>query len=74
MQNGTNTHQIAHSFEQILGLDIDENACQATRLSLALLHLVLAGRLPEHELNITAANAITYLKIAQKNTKSILMR
>ena len=29
------------------GLDRDGNACQATRLSLALLHLVLVNRLPE---------------------------
>ena len=34
-----------------------------------MLHLVLAGRLPEHELNITAANAITYFKDSTEKYK-----
>ena len=33
-------------FEGILGVDVDPNACQATRLSLALLYLVLTGSYP----------------------------
>jgi len=33
-------------FEKILGVDVDPNACQATRLSLALLYLVLTGSYP----------------------------
>ena len=31
-----------------IGVDVDPNACQATRLSLSLLHLVLVGDLPDN--------------------------
>jgi len=40
------TEAIEGCFRNVSGLDRDENACQATRLSLALLHLVLTDRLP----------------------------
>ena len=40
-------------------LDIDSNACQATRLSLALLHLVLTRRIPSH-LNVIEEETIDY--------------
>jgi len=40
------TEKITASFANVSGLDRDENACQATRLSLALLHLVLTDRVP----------------------------
>jgi type I restriction-modification system DNA methylase subunit len=36
----------AAAFPQVSGVDVDPNACQASRLSLALLHLVLTGKLP----------------------------
>lgn len=45
-QNGITTSNIDMTFQNTVGLDIDENACQATRLSLALLHLVLTDYLP----------------------------
>lgn len=35
------------AFANVLGIDVDPNACHATRLSLALLHLILVGSLPK---------------------------
>lgn len=53
------TEVIEAAFGNVLGLDVDENACQATRLSLALLHLALTRDLPE-SLNVQAAESIEY--------------
>jgi hypothetical protein len=50
---------ITRAFSGVLGVDVDENAAYATRLSLALLHLVLTDRLPE-EIDITSEEAIQY--------------
>lgn len=47
------------AFSHILGIDIDENACQATRLSLYLLHLVLTGQFPRR-LKVVKADAVSY--------------
>ena len=44
--NGITTEYVQSTFKNILGIDVDPNACQATRLSLALLHLVLTDQLP----------------------------
>lgn len=55
------------SFSNTLGIDIDDNACQAARLSLALLHLVLTGSFPA-DLKIVCADAIDYLE--DSNTQS----
>jgi len=40
------TAGIKQCFKRVLGLDVDENACQASRLSLALLHLMRTDELP----------------------------
>jgi len=40
------TRDINKCFKNILGLDIDENACQACKLSLALLQLMRTNKLP----------------------------
>ncbi|MCL4487786.1 MAG: SAM-dependent methyltransferase [Chloroflexi bacterium] len=48
-------------FANVYGIDKDENATQATKLSLSLLFLVLmGGELPQH-LKIVAADALQYL-------------
>lgn len=49
------------AFKNVLGVDVDENACQATRLSLYLLHLVLRGDFPS-EININQKDAIQYFR------------
>lgn len=49
----------------LFGVDIDENAVQATRLSLSLLNLVMMGSLPKH-LEISSGEAIEYF---QENSK-----
>lgn len=48
---------IRELFERAEGIDRDENACEATRLSLALLHLVATDNLPER-LSIRNAEAV----------------
>ena len=57
LTQGLTTESIRSAFEQASGIDRDPNACAATRLSLALLHLVATGSLPE-KLAIVTANAI----------------
>lgn len=47
------------SARNILGVDIDENACAATRLSLSVLHLVASGKFPAR-LRIETGDAIEY--------------
>ena len=54
---GTTPQTISTAFENTYGIDRDDNACQATRLSLALLHLVATGTLPQ-SVNVERANAI----------------
>lgn len=56
-----NTGEIKECFKRVLGLDVDENACQASRLSLALLHLMYTDSLPSvRSLNLVADDAIRY--------------
>jgi tRNA1(Val) A37 N6-methylase TrmN6 len=55
---GTTSGTIREAFGRTEGIDSDANAVQATRLSLALLHLVATGELPQH-LNVKCANAIS---------------
>ncbi len=45
---GLTTEDINKCFEDMMGLDIDENACQACKLSLALLQLMRTNKLPSH--------------------------
>jgi methylase of polypeptide subunit release factors len=41
------TQNISDGFRSVLGIDIDPNACAATRLSLSLLSLVLTDQVPQ---------------------------
>lgn len=59
VQDGVTSDTIRQAFESILGVDVDENACQATRLSLAMLHLVLTSRLPE-SVHVVTGESIDY--------------
>jgi hypothetical protein len=59
--DGFSTAMVQRAFANTRGIDIDPNACQATRLSLALLHLVLTGDFPD-ALNIDEAEAIELLQ------------
>lgn len=58
---GVTSHTIQAAFSRTHGIDVDENACQAARLSLALLHLVLTDGFP-NELPIATAEAIEHLQ------------
>lgn len=57
--DGVTTEFIETAFGNVLGVDVDPNACQATRLSLALLHLVLTSQLPP-ELDVHAEESIAF--------------
>jgi len=58
--DGISSDEIKRAFNNVVGLDIDENAAQATRLSLSLLYLVLmSGKLPS-KLRVVASDAIEY--------------
>jgi type I restriction-modification system DNA methylase subunit len=59
--DGFSSATVRQAFSNTHGIDVDPNACQATRLSLALLHLVLADEFPE-SLNIEEADAIEKLQ------------
>jgi hypothetical protein len=59
--DGFSNAMVERTFGNTRGIDIDPNACQATRLSLALLHLVLTGNFPE-SLDIEEAEAIELLQ------------
>ena len=55
------TESISKMFSNVSGIDIDPNACQAARLSLSLLALVLIDRIPEH-LDIVKAEAVQFFQ------------
>ncbi|QNL18190.1 N-6 DNA methylase [Hyphobacterium sp. CCMP332] len=46
------------AFANIYGIDRDPNACSATRLSLALLHLVITDEIPSRPLQISNTDAL----------------
>jgi len=54
-----NNEAIKASFENIIGLDKDSTACNAARLSLALLQLSLTNELPG-TVNILSANSLSF--------------
>jgi hypothetical protein len=56
---GVIEESIRDAFRNVLGIDWDANACHATRLSLALLHLVLTGEFPE-SLAVVQSEALEY--------------
>ena len=49
---------ITSSLEKLLGIDVDPGACQAAKLSLSLLHLVVADQVPER-LDIRCEDALS---------------
>jgi len=53
------TQPTRDAFSNVMAVDKDENACQLTRLSLQLLHLVLTKRFASN-LNIVDADALNY--------------
>lgn len=64
--NGLALEEVERAYDGAWGIDIDPNAAQAARLSLALLHLVLTGgRLPR-AINIVDNEALAYLSIHQE--------
>lgn len=60
LRSSQSLDQIKSTFKGILGIDVDGNACQAARLSLALLQLVLTDEFPD-SLNIFQFETIEYV-------------
>lgn len=58
--DGTNPDVAAATFENVTGIDVNENAVHATKLSLALLYLALFQRLPD-SLNVICEDALRWL-------------
>jgi hypothetical protein len=52
--------QINKIYSNLYGIDIDENACQASKLSLSLLYLLLKNEFPP-QINIVNADTIEYI-------------
>jgi hypothetical protein len=67
--NGLTTEQIETAFQNVVGLDVDKNACHATRLSLSLLYMVLTDSLPE-DLKISPIEAIEYYLLAPETREN----
>jgi type I restriction-modification system DNA methylase subunit len=61
---------VSQATANLFGVDIDENACAATRLSLAVLHLVATGRLPE-QLSIECAEAVSLMETRPTLARSL---
>lgn len=61
LHDGVTWETVQTAFRNVVGLDVDENATNATRLSLSLLYLTLMGRLPER-LQIITAESIAYFQ------------
>ena len=59
-------------FKNIFGVDIDPNACHATKLSLSLLHLLIYDEIPTN-LNIINSESIEYLSKNYQNSFDILI-
>ena len=53
------TDAIRSTFHHVSGVDIDENACHAAKLSLSLLSMLLIGEFPDH-LNIIANDVLQH--------------
>jgi methylase of polypeptide subunit release factors len=58
------TESVAATFDNVLGIDVDPNACQAARLSLSLLSLVLLDD-QVRAVDIRNENSLTYFKAQQ---------
>lgn len=55
------TESVAATFDNVLGIDVDPNACQAARLSLSLLSLVLLDD-QIRDVNIQNESSLTFFK------------
>ncbi len=58
---GLTKQSIDDAFSRVFAIDWDQNACHATQLSLALLHLVLTGAFPA-DLHVVNAEAVQYFQ------------
>ncbi len=56
------------AFRKVLCIDVDHNACQAARLSLALLHLVLTRRVPD-ALDVVESETVKYYEQHERELK-----
>lgn len=52
---------VSEAFSNVVGIDIDKNACQSAELSLSLLHLFLVNELPQ-SVGIECSDAFEYVE------------
>lgn len=64
---GVSKNIVENTFKGVVGYDRDPNACEATRLSLSLLFLVITGSLP-NKIKIICGDSI---RIAHKNSSRL---
>ncbi len=72
IDDGFSVDHAKETFSRTYGIDIDPNACHATRLSLALLHLVLTGEFPQ-TLNVHTGEAIGLLQESPSLTFDVVI-
>ncbi|EGK02386.1 N-6 DNA methylase [Dysgonomonas gadei] len=60
VENITDKRSIQKAFSNLTGIDKNSTACDAAKLSLTLLHLVITGELPKENLNIINQDSINY--------------
>ncbi len=71
-QTGFNTEIVSVAFANTAGIDIDPSACEAARLSLALLHLTLRNQLPD-ALNIKNADLLEAFSSLQEGSTDVII-
>ena len=60
LENITDVKSIKKAFLNITGVDKNNTACDATKLSLTLLYLVITGELPQKDINIINEDSLDY--------------
>jgi methylase of polypeptide subunit release factors len=61
------------AFSNITGIDKNKTACDASKLSLTLLHLVATGKLPQNKINIITEDSLDYFSKNKKRTYDIII-
>lgn len=61
-KNSSSFDTIKMAFQNVVGIDKNKTACDATNLSLTLLHLISTGELPDKTLSIINEDTLEYFK------------
>lgn len=72
-KNNSSSEKIKRVFCDITGIDKNKTACDATNLSLTLLHLISTNELPKDKLNIINADTLAFFKDEKKLKYDIIL-